>query len=119
MGHRDLSAIGFYLVRDGTEPFDAQETDANGTCTGNVNHAYAILDNTGLHDVKMTITLGAKGVATAQVEIDGMLQTPVTTVNEAVISSTLSLSVGGSAVRNVATNATWTVTYDDLYVDID
>lgn len=107
--------FGFYLVRDGTGPFNLQETNGNMACSGNRNNYFTNLDNTGLHDVKLTITLGAANVATAAIEIDGTPEPTITTVRD-VVSSTLRIAVGAVVVRNLA--SAWTVTYEDVYVDI-
>ena len=107
--------FGFYLVRDGTGPFNLQETNRNAGCTGNRNNYYGNNDSTGLHDVKLTVTLGAANVATAVMEIDGVPRAPITMV-QAVIVSTLRFEIGAVAVRNLA--SPWTITYEDVYIDV-
>lgn len=107
--------FGYYLVRDGTNPFNLQETNGNATCTGNRQNYQSVLDNTGLHDVSMTATLGADGVARIQMVLDGTMVVDRTTVQD-VPSAPLELWLGGGIVRNGA--GTWTITYDDLVVDV-
>lgn len=106
---------GFYLVRDGTGPFNVQETNGNAGCNGNRNNPLQNLDNTGLHDVKLTLLLGAANVARVQLDVDGANVLDRATL-QPVPSSTLELKVGGVAIRNVA--SPWTITYDDIVVDV-
>lgn len=106
--------FGFYLVRDGTDQFNLQETNGNATCAGNRQN-YVPEPAPGLHDIVMTVTLGAAGVARIDATIDGATLAGRTTV-QPVPSSTLKLAIGGVIVRNNA--GTWTITYDDVVVDV-
>lgn len=65
------TSFGYFLVRDGTGPFNLQET--YGGCGGNVNNVLSNLDNTGFHRVQLDITFGGIGSARARVKlvIDG------------------------------------------------
>jgi hypothetical protein len=104
---------GFFLVRDGTGPFDLQETYSG--CGTNVDTGLVDLANSGFHTVKMTITLGAMGAAHIQVAIDALTPFEVTAAH-AIPSSTMTLSLGGSAVRNLT--VPFAIEYDDLVVQV-
>ena len=104
---------GFYLVRDSTGPFDLQETYAG--CGGNVNTGLVDLANSGFHTVKMTITLGTVPTAHIQVAIDTATPVEVTAAH-AIPSSTMRLSLGGGAVRDVTTP--FSIEYDDLQIQV-
>jgi hypothetical protein len=104
---------GFFLVRDSTGPFDLQETYTG--CGGNVNTALVDLANTGFHSVKMTIMLGAVPAAHIRVAIDALAPFEITAAH-AIPSSTMTLSLGGAAVRDVTTP--FSIEYDDLAIQV-
>jgi hypothetical protein len=112
------TAFGFYLVRDGTQPFNLQETYAGtGVCTGgSVQNTNLNLDNAGFKDVLMEITFGPMGTAHLKLSIDG---TPVVDkpATHPIDPSTLRLSLGAGVSRNGLTP--WEVRFDDVYVDIE
>ena len=107
------TSFGFYLVRDGTRPFDLQET--YGGCGGNENTPFAELDNTGFHHVEMLVTFGPIGTARVRVDIDGAAMVDKLT-SHAIDPSTLTLQVGGAAVRNMS--APWQIHYDNVSVEL-
>lgn len=107
------TSFGYFLVRDGTGPFNLQET--YGGCGGNEQNYLGSLDNMGLREMTMTVTLGAIGVASVRLDIDGTTVVEHTT-SHAIEPSTLQLRLGGGAVRNVV--APWDIRFDDLYVDV-
>ncbi len=104
---------GFYLVRDSTGPFDLQETYAG--CGANVNTALVDLANNGFHSVAMTITIGALGTAHIQGAIDAAISFDVMAAHP-IPSSTMQLSLGGGAVRDVTT--VFSIEYDDLSIQV-
>ena len=107
------TSFGYYLVRDGTGPFDLQET--YGGCGGNANTALPDLGNSGFHSVVMLVTFGAIGTARVRVEIDGNLAVDKPT-SHAIDPSSLTLRLGGGASRNMT--APWQIRYDDVIVDL-
>lgn len=107
------SSFGYFLVRDGTGPFNLQET--YGGCGGNVNDLLMNLDNTGMHAVKVDVTFGAIGTARITLAIDGTTVVDQAT-SHAIEPSEITLEIGGDAVRNMA--APWTFMYDDMLVDL-
>ncbi len=107
--------FGFYLVRDGTDQFNLQETNGNATCSGNRNNYMPEL-TAGLHDIVMRIDIGAPGTARARLFVDGTMTVDRTTL-QTVPSAPISLRLGGHLVRNAA--GRWTITYDDVSVDVD
>jgi hypothetical protein len=106
--------FGFYLVRDGTDQFTLQETNGNTACTGNRDNLIPEL-TAGLHDVIMRIDVGPPGVARARLSIDGTMMVDAMPV-QTVPASPMTLRLGGVISRNAA--GTWTLTYDDLLVDV-
>lgn len=108
------SSFGYFLVRDGTGPFNLQET--YGGCGGNVNDLLMNLDNSGMHAVKLDVTFGAVGAARVALAIDGTTVFEQAT-SHAIEASQITLEIGGDAVRNMA--APWTFTYDDVFVDLE
>lgn len=105
--------FGFYLVRDGTDVFNLQETNGNATCDNNRNNYVGNHDNVEF-DVKLTVLVGNPGSAAlfingTQVYSRATLQT--------IPSSTVTMRVGAFMVRNIA--APWTITYRDVYAIVD
>jgi hypothetical protein len=107
------TSFGYYLVRDGTGPFDLQET--YGGCGGNENTPLGDRGNSGFHAVVMVVTFGAIGTARVRVEIDGNLGVDKPT-SHAIDPSSLTLRLGGGASRNMT--APWQIRYDDVIVDL-
>lgn len=107
------TSFGYYLVRDGTGPFNLQET--YGGCGGNEQNYLSSLDNSGLHEAVMTVTLGEVGTARIVLELDGATVVDRMT-SHAIAESELLLRVGGGASRDVV--APWDIRFDDLYVDV-
>lgn len=105
------TSFGYFLVRDGTGPFDLQETYNN--CGGNENTPLGNRDNTGMHDVVLYVTFGAMGTARVRVDIDGATLVDKLT-SHAIAPSTLTLRMGGGAVRDMA--APWLIRYDEVRV---
>lgn len=105
--------FGFYLVRDGTGPFNLQETNGNATCSANRNNYFSVLENTGPHDVKLTIGVGSPG--NAALFLDGAEVYNRATL-QPVPSTPMTLGLGGGIIRNAA--AAWTITYDDVIIDV-
>ena len=106
--------FGFYIVRDGTDQLTLQETNGNATCAANRNNLIPEL-TAGLHDVEMRIDVGAPGVARARLTIDGTMMVDATPV-QTVPASPMTLHLGGLISRNAA--GAWTITYDDVVVDV-
>jgi hypothetical protein len=106
--------FGYYFVRDGTGPFNLQETNGNTSCANRQNYDIN-RDSSGPHDYRMLITLGAAGVARVRLDID---QTMVVDhpAAQMVPSSTLLFRLGGVAIRNAA--APWTIEYESLQIDV-
>lgn len=112
------ASFGYFLVRDGTMPFNLQETYNGGGCgdaAANVNHYFTDLDNTGFHTVTMEITFGGVGVAHVRLVLDGIPSDFVPP--NAIDPSTLTLRIGGFAARNIS--ADWDLRYDDVLVDVN
>ena len=107
------TSFGYYLVRDGTMPFDLQET--YGGCGGNENTPLDILDNTGFHEIDMFVTFGPIGTARVRLDLDGVTRIDKLT-SHAIAPSTVTLLVGGGPSRNVV--APWQVFIDDIEVDL-
>lgn len=107
------TSFGFFLVRDGTGPFNLQET--YGGCGGNENTPMEDIDNEPPRRVEMTLTLGAVGTAQIRVDLDGK-NVIDKLVSHAVLPSPLTLRLGGGAVRDVM--AEWKIAYDNLEVDV-
>jgi hypothetical protein len=106
------TSFGYYLVRDGqTGVFDLQET--YGGCGGNENMGFSALQNTGFHQVKMIVTLGNPGHV--KVLVDEQVIDKNT--SHEILSSPLTLRIGGGAIRNMV--APWTIQYDDVIVDVN
>lgn len=107
------TSFGYFLIRDGTGPFDLQET--YGGCGGNENTPFLDLENTGFHAIAMEVTFGAIGTAAVRVEIDGTTKVDKLT-SHAIAPSSLTLRLGGGAVRDMS--APWDIRYDDVIVDL-
>jgi hypothetical protein len=116
------TAFGFYLVRDGTKPFNLQETygDAGtgGLCAGgSVQNPNLNLDNTAtFNDVTMEVTFGAMGTAWLKLTINGVAVVDKMATHP-IDPSTLTLQLGGGISRNGL--SPWTIRFDDVTVDID
>jgi len=109
-------------VRDGTKPFNLQETygDAGtgGVCSGgSVQNVTLNLDNTpAFNDVLMEVTFGPMGTAWLKLTINGSLVVDKAAAHP-IAPSTLTLQLGAGISRNGL--SPWTVRFDDLTVDLD
>jgi hypothetical protein len=116
------TSFGYYLVRDGTGPFNLQETygDAGtgGVCAGGSVQNYNLdLDNTAMfNDVTMEVTFGAMGTAWLKLTINGSVVVDKMATHP-IDPSTLTLQLGGGISRNGL--APWTIRVDELTVDLD
>jgi hypothetical protein len=107
--------FGFYIVRDGSDQLTLQETNGNATCTGNRDNFVPELTS-GLHDVELIVTTGAVGVARVRLKVDETTLVDRNTLQAVPTASASLLRLGGVIVRNGA--GTWTITYDDVEVDV-
>lgn len=103
----------FVLVRDGTGPFNLQETyDAGCVTGGNIEHFNIDLLNKPIAKIRLevdssrTLTLAVDGVEIVR-EVAAHAVTP----------SSLTLGIGANVVRNGQTP--WMVRYDNVVVDLD
>lgn len=108
------TSFGYFLVRDGTGPFNMQET--YGGCGGNENNLLSNFDNTGFHHVRLDVTFGPIGIAHVTLGIDGTAVIDKATTH-AIEPSEIELQIGGDAVRNMA--APWQFSYDNVLVDLE
>lgn len=106
------TSYGMYLVRDGTGPFNLQETYAG--CGGNVNTAVRNLDNQPATNVQLAITFGPP--TRIRVALDGVEIIEKAAMHDAGPSAIL-VSIGTDVVRNVISD--WDFRYDDVYVDVE
>lgn len=109
-------SFGYNIVRDGTMQFNLQETYVGPSCGGSEQNYRPLLDNTGWHEVKMTVLFGDVGTARIQMTVDSNVLVDHTT-SHAILPSTLTLGLGAAASRNIV--APWDFDYDDLVVDVN
>lgn len=112
--------FGYNLVRDGTGPFNLQETYLGTGCgpaASNVDHYNVMLDNQPLTHVRLEITLGAQGTAHLKLDVGASAGVVDVVAANPIPASATDLGIGLFVDRNG--RATWFTRYDDVLVDID
>ena len=106
------TTYGVFLVRDGTGPFNLQETYQG--CGANVNTTIRNLVNLPATNVVLSVTFGPP--TRIRIALDGVEVIEQAAAHDAAPGA-LQLGIGADVVRNVVSD--WDFRYDDVYVDVE